>query len=105
VIAPPRVEMEVRRRVGARLRPVLSGESEGEQARTQEHEARRGYEQKSVRYEVTIAHGAPSNRNARPNLLSFRKPELAHDHGMEYRRRVRTRRCHVCGQRHHLRAH
>jgi hypothetical protein len=36
VTAPPRVEMEVRRRMGARLRPVLSGESKGEQARTQE---------------------------------------------------------------------
>jgi len=65
--------MEVRRRIGARLGPVLSGESEGEQARTQEHEASRGYDQKSVRYEVMIAHGTPANPNARPNLLEFSK--------------------------------
>jgi hypothetical protein len=71
--APPGIEMEVPRRIGARLRPVLSDEGEGEQARTQEHEARRGYDQKSVRYEVMIAHGAPANPNTRPNLLRFSK--------------------------------
>jgi hypothetical protein len=73
VTAPPRVEMDVRRRIGARLRPVLSGESEGEQARTQEHEAHHDYRQKSVGYEVMIAHGTSANPNAHPNSLRFSK--------------------------------
>jgi hypothetical protein len=39
------------------LQAIISGESEGEQARAQEDETRRGYRQKSIRYEVMIAHG------------------------------------------------
>jgi hypothetical protein len=43
------------------LQAISSGESEGEQARAQEDETRRGYRQKSIRYEVMIAHGTPAN--------------------------------------------
>jgi hypothetical protein len=39
---------------------ISSGESEGEQA-AQEDETRRGCRQKSIRYEVMIAHGTPAN--------------------------------------------
>jgi hypothetical protein len=55
----------------------MSGESEGEQARAQEDETRRGYRQKSIRYEVMIAHGTPAKLNARPNLLKFETNSLA----------------------------
>jgi hypothetical protein len=54
-------------------RPALSGERESEQARAQEQEARRGYRQKSIRYEVMIAHSAPANLDTRPNSLKFSK--------------------------------
>jgi hypothetical protein len=43
------------------LQAISSGENEGEQARAQEDETRRGYRQKSIRYEVMIAHGTPAN--------------------------------------------
>jgi hypothetical protein len=49
----------------------LSGQSEREQARAQEQEARRSYRQKPIRYEVVVAHSAPANFNARPNLLKL----------------------------------
>ena len=49
----------------------LSSQSEREQARAQEQEARRSYRQKPIRYEVVVAHSAPANFNARPNLLKL----------------------------------
>ena len=55
----------------ASRRPALSGQSEREQARAQEQEARRSYRQKPIRYEVMVTHSAPANFNARPNLLKF----------------------------------
>jgi hypothetical protein len=57
-------------------RPALSGQSESEQARAQEQEARRSYRQKPIRYEVMVTHSAPANLDARPNLLKF--SERAH---------------------------
>ena len=55
---------------------ALSGQSEREQARAQEQEARRSYRQKPIRYEVMVTHSAPANLDARPNLLKF--SERAH---------------------------
>ncbi len=43
------------------LQAISSRESEREQARAQEDETRRGYRQKSIRYEVMIAHCTPAN--------------------------------------------
>ena len=54
-----------------RSRRLALGESESEQARAQQHKARRGYRQKSIRHEIMIAHNTPANPKARPNLLKL----------------------------------
>jgi hypothetical protein len=46
-------------------------EREGEQARTQQHEAGRCKRQKSAGDIVTITHGTPAIPDARPNYLKL----------------------------------
>jgi hypothetical protein len=54
---------------------ISSGESEGEQA-AQEDETRRGYRQKSIRYEVMIAHGTPANSSEFIKVFETSAPYL-----------------------------
>jgi hypothetical protein len=46
-------------------------ESEGEQARTKQHETGCGYREEAFGDEVIVKHDAPADRDAGPNLLKF----------------------------------